>query len=68
MNGVLCHLSAHLGKSGTGEPTEYDEMTLPSGHTTRNSCPGGLMPSTLPLVHGGSHNIKSLRVSGEETL
>ena len=68
MNGVLRHLCEHLGKTGTGEPAENDEMTLPSGHKTRNSCPGGLRPSTLPLGHGGSHNIESLRVSGEETL
>ena len=68
MDGVSDHLCAHLDKTGTGEPPEDDEMTLPSGHRTRNSCPGGLRPSTLPLVHGGSHNIESLRVSGEETL
>ena len=42
-------------------------MTLPSRHRIRNSSPGGLRPSTLPLDHGGSRNIKSLRVSGEET-
>ena len=41
-------------------------MTLPSGHMTRNSCPGGLRPSTLPLGHRGSHNIESLRVSGKK--
>ena len=67
MNGVFGHLCAYLGKTGTGPPPE-DEMTQPSGHRTRNSCPGGLRPSKLPLGHGGSHNIESLRVSGEETL
>ena len=59
---------SHLGKTRTGEPPEDDEMTLPAGHRTQNSCPVGLRPSTLPLGHGGSHNIESLRVSGEETL
>ena len=27
------------------------EMTLSSRHRIRNSCPGGLRPSTLPLGH-----------------
>ena len=30
------------------------EMTLSSRHKIRNSSPGGLRPSTLPLGHGGS--------------
>ena len=30
------------------------ETTLPSRHRIRNSSPGGLRPSTLPLGHGGS--------------
>ena len=64
MNGVLGHLCAHLGKTETGAPPGDDEMTLPSGHRTRNLCPGSLRPSTLLLGHGGSHNIESLRVSG----
>ena len=29
-------------------------MTLSSRHRIRNSSPGGLRPSTLLLVHGGS--------------
>ena len=33
------------------------EMTLSSRHRIRNSSPGGLRPSTLPLGHGGSPNI-----------
>ena len=37
------------------------EMTLLSGHRTRNSNPAGLRPSTLPLGHG------VLRVDGKET-
>ena len=35
-----------------GEPPEdgeMNEMTLPSRHRIRNSSPGGLRPSTLPL-------------------
>ena len=68
MNGVLGHLCAHLGKTGTGQPLDDDEVTLPSGHRTRNLCPVGLRLSTLPLGHRGSHNIEYLRVSGEETL
>ena len=31
-----------------------NEMTLPSRHMIRNSNPGGLRPSSLPLGHGGS--------------
>ena len=31
-----------------------NEMTLSSRHRIRNSSPGGLRPSTLPLGHGGS--------------
>ena len=38
------------------------EMTLSSRHRIRNSSPGGLRPSTLPLGHGGSPH-----VDGEET-
>ena len=33
---------------------EMREMTLPSRHRIRNSNPGGLRPSMLPLGHGGS--------------
>ena len=36
------------------EDGDMNEMTLPSRHRIRNSNPGGLMPSTLPLGHGGS--------------
>ena len=44
-----CHFCAHTGWIGPGEPPEDDEMTLPSRHRIRNSNPGGLRPSTLPL-------------------
>ena len=46
-----------IGQTGPGEPPEDGEMgeiTLPSKHRIRNSNPGGLRPSTLPLGHGGS--------------
>ena len=43
-------------------------MTLPSRHKIRNSKPGGLRPSTLPLGHGGSAQYCVLRVDGEETI
>ena len=33
-----------------------NEMTLSSRHRIRNSSPGGLRPSTLPLCHGGYRN------------
>ena len=33
---------------------EINKITLPSRHRIRNSSPGGLTPSTLPLSHGGS--------------
>ena len=40
------------------EDGEMNEMTLPS--RIRNSSPGGLRPSTLPLGHGGSPAILNL--------
>ena len=42
-------------------------MTLSSRHRIRNSCPGGLRPSTLPLGHGGSPQYWLSHVDGEET-
>ena len=48
---------AHIGYTGPGEPPEDDEMinmTLSSRHRIRNSSPGGLRLSPLPLGHGGS--------------
>ena len=57
MSRALGHLCAHIGETGPGEPPEEGEMigmTLPSRHRIRNSSSGGLMPSTLPLGHGGS--------------
>ena len=56
MNGVLGHLCAHIGSSGPGESPEDDEMnemTLSSRHRIRNSSPGGMRSSTLPLGHWG---------------
>ena len=62
INVVLCHLfwsnnnmfCVYIGLTGPVEPPEDDEMTLPSRHMIRNSSPGGLRPSMLPLGHGGS--------------
>ena len=48
---------AHISWTGAGEPPEdgeMNEMTPPSRHRIRNSSPGGLRTSTLPLSHGGS--------------
>ena len=42
-------------------------MTLSSRHRIRNSSPGGLRPSTLPLGHGGSSQYWVSHVDGEET-
>ena len=42
-------------------------MTLSSRHRIRNSSPGGLRPSTLPLGHGGSLQYWLSHVDGEET-
>ena len=42
-------------------------MTLSSRHKIRNSSPGGLRPSTLPLGHGGSPQYWLSHVDGEET-
>ena len=56
MNRTLGHLCPHIGKTGPGEPPkdgEMNEMTLSSRHSIRNSSPGGLRPSTLPLGHVG---------------
>ena len=36
------------------EDGEMNEMTLPSRHRHRNSSPGGVRPSTLPLSHRSS--------------
>ena len=52
-SGALGHFCAHTGEIGPGEPRswrcEMREVTLPSRHSIRNSNPGGLRPSTLPL-------------------
>ena len=45
-----------------------NEMTLSSKHRIRNSSPGGLRPSTLPVGHGGSPQYRVLHVDGEENL
>ena len=42
-------------------------MTLSSRHRIRNSSPGGLGPSTLPLGHGGSPQYWLSHVDGKET-
>ena len=42
-------------------------MTLPSRQRIRNSSPGGLRLSTLPLGHGGSPQYWLSHVDGEET-
>ena len=42
-------------------------MTLSSRHRIRNSNPGGLRPSTLPLGHGGSPQYWLSHVDGKET-
>ena len=44
-----------------------DWLTLSSRHRIRNSSPGGLRPSTLPLGHGGSPQYWLSHVDGEET-
>ena len=70
MNRALCDLCAHIGLTGPGEPPEDGEiigMTLSSRHRIRNSSPGGLRPSTLPLGHGGSPQYWLSHVDGEET-
>ena len=67
MNRALGHLCAHIGWTGPGEPPEDGEMTLSSRHRIRNSSPGGLRPSTLPLGHGVSPQYWLSHVDGEET-
>ena len=44
-----------------------NEMTLSSRHRLRNSSPGGLRPSSLPLGHGGSPQYCVSHVDVEET-
>ena len=41
-------------------------MTLLSRHRIRNSNPGGLRPSTLPIGHGGSPHYRVSQVDGED--
>ena len=41
-------------------------MTLSSRHRIRNSSPGGLRPSTLPLGHGGSPQYWLSHVDGKK--
>ena len=41
---------------------------MSSRHRIRNSNPGGLRPSTLPLGHGGSPQYWLSHVDGEETI
>ena len=53
-----------------GEPPEDGEMIemiLSSRHRIRNSSPGGLRSSTLPLGHGGSPQYWLSHVAGEKT-
>ena len=68
------HASSALSEEPNNPFCEWwdDKITLPSRYRIRNSSPGGLRPSTLPLSHGGSsapHNTYewSLRVSGKES-
>ena len=51
----------------TSEDGEMIEMTLSSRHRIRNSSPGGLRPSTLPLGHGGSPQYWLSHAEREET-
>ena len=70
MNRALGHLCAHIGWTGPGKPPEDGEMiemTLSSRHRIRNSGPGSLRPSTLPLGHRGSPQYWLSHVDGEET-
>ena len=71
MNRALGHLCAHLGLTGPGESPEDGEMiemTLSFRHRIRNSSPGGLRPSTLPLGHGGSPEGRHNKVAGKGSL
>ena len=42
------------------------EMTLPSRHRTRNSNPGGLRPSMLPVGHEAPHNTEFYEWMGKK--
>ena len=53
MKGGLGHFYTHIWLNWAREPPkdgEMNKMTLPYRHRMRNSSPGGLKPSTLPLV------------------
>ena len=71
MNRALGHLCAHfIGWIGPREPPEDGEMiemALSSRQRIRNSSPGGMRPSTLPLGHGSSPQYWLSHVDGEET-
>ena len=70
MNRALGHLCSHIGYTGPGEPPEdgeMNEMTVSSRHRIRNSRPGGLRPSSLPLGQFYMFYMSVLHVDGEET-
>ena len=46
------HIKAKLDQENSPGDGEMSEMTLSFRHMIRNSNPGGLRPSTLPLGHG----------------
>ena len=67
MNRTLGHLCPHIDKTGPGEPPEDGEiyeMTLSSRHSIRNSSPGGLRQSTLPLGHETGNRTPNSSVKG----
>ena len=52
---IHMHLVPYLKSQITPSANdEINKITLPSRHRIRNSSPGGLRLSTLPLSHGGS--------------
>ena len=62
----LCTYRLNWARRNT-EDGEMIEMTLSSRHRIRNSNPGGLRPSTLPLGHGGSPQYWLSHVDGGGT-
>ena len=54
---LLCTYRLNWAERTDPEDGDMSEITLSSRHIIRNSNLEGLMPSTLPLGHGGSPKI-----------
>ena len=68
LNGILCHLWAHIGWTGPVEPPEdreMNEITPPSRHKIRTSALAVWGRARYTSGTEAPHNIESLRLSGK---